>query len=150
MKVFLGGTCNNSVWREKLIPMLECEYFNPVVEDWTPECMIEEIRQRNECEYCLYTITPSMTGVYSIAEAVDDSNKKPNRTIFCVLNADVSLGEVDKKYKLYQYPNGKTSFSIGEMKSLNQVGAMIEKNGGKYFNTLEDVAIFLGVNSGMY
>lgn len=150
MKVFLGGTCNNSVWREKLIPMLECEYFNPVVEDWTAECVEEEIRQRDECECCLYTITPSMTGVYSIAEAVDDSNKKPNKTIFCVLSTDVSLGEVNDKCKLYQYPNEKTSFSIGEMKSLNQVGTMIEKNGGKYFNTLEDVAIFLGVNSGMY
>ena len=38
MKVFLGGTCNGSRWRNELIPLLECEYFNPVVEDWTPSC----------------------------------------------------------------------------------------------------------------
>ena len=31
MKVFLGGTCAESKWREKLIPLLQCDYFNPVV-----------------------------------------------------------------------------------------------------------------------
>ena len=36
-KVFLGGTCNGSTWREELIPILEINYFNPVVSDWTPE-----------------------------------------------------------------------------------------------------------------
>ena len=35
--LFLGGTCNGSVWREDLIPLLEYEkipYFNPVVDHW--------------------------------------------------------------------------------------------------------------------
>jgi hypothetical protein len=36
--VFLGGTCNNSKWRDILIPKLKVSYFNPVVENWTPEC----------------------------------------------------------------------------------------------------------------
>ena len=27
-KVFLGGTCNGSTWREELIPMLKVPYFN--------------------------------------------------------------------------------------------------------------------------
>ncbi len=26
-KVFLGGTCNDSLWREKLIPMLSIDYI---------------------------------------------------------------------------------------------------------------------------
>ena len=34
-KVFLGGTCNDSLWREELIKKLEIDYFNPVVDDWT-------------------------------------------------------------------------------------------------------------------
>ena len=51
-KVFLGGTCNNSTWRNELIPLLNIDYFNPVVEDWTPECQAEEERQKNEeCQY---------------------------------------------------------------------------------------------------
>ena len=69
----MNGTCNESTWRDKLISLLKIDYFNPVVDDWTEECMIEERRQRVICDYVLYVITPLMTGVYSIAEVVDDN-----------------------------------------------------------------------------
>ena len=127
MKVFLGGTCNESKWREYLIKYLKIDYFNPVVEDWTEECMEEEVIQRQICDYCLYTITPKMTGVYSIAEAVDDSNKKPEKTIFCLLT-----------YEL----DGST-WTNSQWRSINQVGRMVERNGGKYFTDLNDVAKYL-------
>lgn len=126
MKVFLGGTCNESSWREELIPLLSIEYFNPVVDDWTPECMEEEIKQRKECDYCLYVITPRMTGVYSIAEVVDDSNKRPQKTVFCVLEID-----------------GDLAFTKGQMKSLNQVGRMVKENGGTWLSDLKSVADYL-------
>ena len=126
-KVFLGGTCNESTWRNKLIPMLEIDYFNPVVEDWTPECMEEELKQREGCYYCLYTITPDMLGVYSIAEVIDDSNKRPEKTIFCVMRCG----------------NGKC-FGEGQMKSLVAVGEMVERNGGIFVvDDLEHVADIL-------
>lgn len=144
-KVFLGGTCAETVWREKLIPMLRIDYFNPVVEDWTEECMVEERKQREICDYCLYVITPSMQGVYSIAEVVDDSNKRPDKTILCVLSEEVSIGEVNSLVPKYAYPSIKINFSIGEMKSLNQVGEMVKRNGGKYFRKLEDVAEYLNM-----
>ena len=28
MKVFLGGTCSGYKWRDDLIPMLNCDYYN--------------------------------------------------------------------------------------------------------------------------
>ena len=90
MKVFLGGTCNNAEWRDVLIPKLRIDYFNPVVEDWTPDCQVEELKQREECDFLLYVLTPRMQGVYSIAEVVDDSNKRPGRTIFCFLEKENS------------------------------------------------------------
>ena len=130
-KVFLGGTCNESLWREELIKKLEIDYFNPVVDDWTEECYLEELRQREICDYCLYVITPLMTGVYSIAEVVDDSNKRPEKTIFCYLNSDKYKGTVNK------------TFSKAQIKSLDKVGVMVEKNGGKYFTSLDQVADFL-------
>ena len=141
-KVYLGGTCNESTWRDKLIKMLEIDYFNPVVDDWTEECYQEELRQREICDYCLYVITPRMTGVYSIAEVVDDSNKRPEKTIFCLLEYDLS----DYKMKL---ADGKKvrkyveMFDAGQLKSLDKVGVMVEKNGGKYFRSLSEVAKFL-------
>jgi hypothetical protein len=131
VKVFLGGTCNESKWRDELIEMLKVDYFNPVVEDWTPECMEEEIIQRETCDYCLYVITPRMTGVYSIAEVVDDSNKRPEKTLFSVV-----VGEEGN--------NGEwLTFTTGQLKSLSQVGKMVERNGGKNFQTLQEVADFL-------
>lgn len=127
-KVFLGGTWNESSWRDELIEMLEIDWFNPVVDDWTPECMEEELAQREECDYCLYVITPEMTGVYSIAEAVDDSNTRPEKTVFCVL---ASYNE--------------TVFSYGQIKSLIAVGEMVERNGGRFYSSLIEVAYYLNM-----
>ena len=124
-KVFLGGT-KDSKWREELIQMLKIDYFNPVVPDWTQECMKEEIEQRGVCDYGLYVITPKMTGVYSIAEAVDDSNKRPGRTVFCFLIVD-----------------GKKEFTEGQVRSLRAVSDLIVLNGGHSFFSLKTVAEFL-------
>jgi len=126
-KVFLGGTCNESDWRERLIKLLKIDYFNPVVDDWTEDCMAEEIKQRESCEFCLYVITPRMTGVYSIAEVIDDSNKRPEKTIFCFEYID----------------DGGCTFDDAQLKSLKSVGNMVLRNGGHWSQTLEDVANFL-------
>ncbi len=125
-KVFLGGTCNGSLWRDSLIKDLKIDYFHPEGEDWTPEMMKEEIKQRQECDFCLYVITPKMTGVYSIAEVVDDSNKRPGKTIFCYLTSDE-----DEK------------FSTAQIKSLDQTGRMIKENGATFLKTLGETADFL-------
>lgn len=120
MKVFLGGTCNNSTWRNEFIPMLRCDYFNPVVEDWTSECQEEEIKQRKECDVVLYTITSEMAGVYSIAELVDDSNKRPEKTVVCLL---------------------LDGFTEGQRKSLLSVAKMVEGNGAVVYFSLVETAI---------
>src|SRR5690554_5340172 len=122
MKVFLGGTCNNSRWREVLIPMLKIDYFNPVVENWTPECQKREIEEREKADFVLYVITKEMTGVYSIAEVVDDSNKRPETTLFCVL---------------------KEGFNEGQLRSLSMVSQLVRRNGAKVFETLEEIADYL-------
>ena len=141
-KVFLGGTCNESTWRDKLIKMLEIDYFNPVVDDWTEECYQEESRQREICDYYLYVITPRMTGVYSIAEVVDDSNKRPEKTIFCLLDYDLSdyKMKIEGGKKIRRYVE---MFDPEQLRSLDRVGRMVEKNGGKYFRKLRDVVEFL-------
>lgn len=125
-KVFLGGTCNGSSWRDDFIKDLKINYFRPDAENWTPEMMEEEIQQRAECDFCLYVITPKMTGVYSIAEAVDDSNKRPEKTIFTYLLSD-----------------GGQSFSTEQIKSLEQTGKMVKENGAKFFKTLSEVSNYL-------
>lgn len=128
-KVYLGGTCNDSTWRNNLISKLDIDYFNPVVDDWTPDCQQEELKQRKICDFLLYTITPKMTGVYSIAEVVDDSNKNPKKTLLCILSVD-----------------GYNSFDKGQMMSLKAVSDLVENNGAIVFNNLDDVANYLNNN----
>ena len=125
-KVFLGGTCNGSMWRQGVIDKLKIDYYDPVGETWTKEMMQEEIRQRETCDYCLYVLTPKMEGYFSIAEVVDDSNKRPNKTIFCFLKED----------------DGNV-FNDFQLKSLKQIEEMVKANGARSFENLQQVVEFI-------
>ncbi|GBL35529.1 hypothetical protein EMGBS15_11240 [Filimonas sp.] len=109
-----------------MIPLLQLAYFNPVVKEWTPEKQVEELRQREICDFCLYVITPKMEGFYSIAEAIDDSNKRPEKTIFCFLPTD----ETD-------------TFTSVQITSLEAVCKMIKKNHAKVCHSLQEIADYL-------
>jgi len=125
-RVFLGGTCNNSTWRETMEMLLDkngIDYFNPVVDDWTEDDYKRELEERKLCTYCLYVITPNMTGMYSIAEVVDDSNKRPSKTVFVILEKD-----------------GNKIFDKSVLKSLYAVKKMVHENGSACFDSLEDAS----------
>lgn len=128
LKVFLGGTTNKSDWRGRLIPLLnhDVEYFNPVVEDWTEECKAAEIWERENSDYCLYVITPKIMLYYSIAEVVDDSNKRPEQTIFCVVWDDDGV-----------------KFNKDQESSMLSVLKMVDNNGAIVCTSLESVASLL-------
>ena len=104
-KVFLGGTCAESTWRDELIPLLDFDYFNPVVKDWTPECIAEEDRQKSFCGIHLFVLTSQMIGVYSIAEIVESSLVMRQKTVVNLI------------------PDG---FTEAQLKSLMAVSGMIE------------------------
>ena len=122
-KVFLGGTCNESTWRNELIPLLEkvgVEYFNPIVDNWTPECQEEEYHQKEICDIHLYLITKKMKGVFSIAEAVASCQFKDKEVLFAFADFD---GE----------------FDTAEKKSLYAVGHLIVRLGGYCIPDLKDI-----------
>lgn len=123
MKIFLGGTVNHSKWRETLIPLLKIAYFNPVVPIWDEAAYQRELHERATCDFILYVITPKATGFYSIAELIDDSNKRPQKTIFVLLEED----EGEK-------------FSPHQMKSLKKTGTMVVDNGAIWLPDLPAVA----------
>jgi len=125
-KVFLGGTVNGSKWRDYVMPRLNIDYFDPVVEQWNEEAYKKELYEREQCNYCLYVLTPMMKGVYSIAEVVDDSNKRPTKTLFCFLTKD------DDK-----------EFDAVQIKSMQAVTKMVVANGAKHFDNLDDIISFL-------
>ncbi len=125
-KVFLGGTTNRSQWRDKIIPKLKIDYFNPVVKEWNEEAYRKELQERENADYVLYVISPRMTGFYSIAEVVDDSNKHSDKTIFCFIDNDE-----------------EQQFSPFQIKSLTAVAKMVELNGGKWAKDLDEVVAIL-------
>ncbi len=109
-KVFLGGTCAKTTWRDDLIKLLDINYFNPVVEEWTEEA--QELEKQEKTLFCnihFYCITKEMTGVFSIAEVVDSVHTPNITTILQVM------------------PDGFDEFQI---KSLNAVIDLIQSRGG--------------------
>ncbi len=86
-KIFLGGTCANTTWRDDLIRMLNnIPYFNPVVQDWTISAQEREIIEKEDyCNIHFYCITSEMKGVFSIAEVIDSVHTKGKRTILQVI-----------------------------------------------------------------
>lgn len=46
MKVFLGGTCAGWKWRDELQPLLKCDYYNPIVKNWSEEDRLREVHER--------------------------------------------------------------------------------------------------------
>ncbi len=131
MKVFLGGTCGKFDWRRDIIHVLNesgIEYYDPYIRTGkrTSDNELEEIRAREDCDMVLYCITHEMRGVYSIAEAVDDSNKKNGRVLYYFYPETE-----DNKYALK-----------GVLHSLEEVGRMVRRNGSRWFETYDELIEF--------
>ena len=91
--IFLGGT-NESTWRDTFIKRLgevnpRIKYFNPVVENWTQECIELENFVKDNTNYHVYVITPKQLGFYSIAEMVESTHMKNVKTFFFIKEEDV-------------------------------------------------------------
>jgi hypothetical protein len=126
VKVFLGGTCNGSRWREDLIPKLTIDYFNPVLEEWSETAYHDEVAAKLDCNYFLYCLTPKYTGYFSFAEVVNESFHYKNQTIFCFTPED----------------DGQ-KFTETEIESLKDLGDKVVENGGLWLENLEEVGNFL-------
>ena len=112
-------------WRNVLIPMLKCNYYNPMVRNRSDK--EDENREKANSDYNLYVITPGLRGVYSIAEIVDDSNKCPEKTLVCILYDE---------------------FHHGMDRSLKEVEDLAQSNGAIILHTLHEVADYLNEKAG--
>lgn len=94
-KVFLGGTCAESTWRDILVKSLQVDFFNPVVDDWNEDCQaMEEAEKEVNCNVHLYVITKEMTGAFSVAEAIESSFTHGKNTILHVIPEGFSEQQV--------------------------------------------------------
>lgn len=109
-KIFLGGTCAETTWRELVIPFLVFDYYNPQKEKWTEaQYQIEEYEKDVACDIHYYVLTSEMKGIYSIAEIMDSVHQSDKLTIVQIV---------------------PTGFNKGMMNSLTALQRLIEKRGG--------------------
>ena len=74
----------------------------------------------------LYVLTPRMTGYYSVAEVVEDSNKRPQNTKLVLIENDEGA-----------------EFTAHQLKSLKQVAALVKQNGADVFLSLDEFLNYL-------
>ena len=92
--VFLGGTWNNTTWRNEFINLMKevnpkIRLFNPIVENWTQDCIDLENFVKAHAVYHIYVITPKMTGSYSIAEMIDSVHDKSKKVYIHIMDHDI-------------------------------------------------------------
>ncbi len=133
-RIFLGGTCNNSVWREELISLIRVDYFNPVVEDWTPECQMVEMEEKeSKCNIHLYVITSAMVGVFSIAEVIDSVHNASVRTLLQVIPTGFErpqLKSLEAVVDLVNYRGGVAFLNNGLKKMARTINSAFEVDHG--------------------
>jgi len=73
--IFLGGSCNPTTWRADVaIPLLEknnVKYFNPQVENWTPDLMIQEQCAKKSAKVLLFVVDGITRGIASMVEIAE-------------------------------------------------------------------------------
>lgn len=124
--VFLGGTSTGYDWRGQLIPTLTCQYFNPIVKDWTEACKANEDKAKEEALMHLYVITPDQTGLYSIAELTEQVILEPYNTVVAFLSQ--AEGQ---------------SWDDAKTRSNSAIEALLAKYDAKVFKTLDEVSQYL-------
>ena len=128
LSVFLGGTCGSSTWRKKLLDKLNknIDAFNPVVENWTPECQKIEDQHKAHDDINLFVITPETNSPYSLFEIGVSAASQPKRTVVCFLNNE----------------NG-TQFEGQQAKAVKKIAKDLDERKIPVFDNLDDLSQFL-------
>lgn len=134
--VFLGGTVGQNNYRPSLINKLENinpelldTVFDPTVADgtWSEADRLVEEEAKRRAKYHLYYITnpngDNTISMYSIAEAVDSINQRPNNTIVVFDTAAKYTGHQEKQ--------------------INAIEEIVKQRGSVSLNGLDDVAGWL-------
>lgn len=105
--VGLFGTCGKSTWRKNFISTLNelgIDFFNPQVENWTPECAEIEAQHLINDDIILFPVTNETTGYGSLAETgfsilqtVMQGDSKPRLLILFIDSACEVENPADKK-----------------------------------------------------
>lgn len=133
MAVFLGGSCNPTTWRvDTAIPMLEAagtSYYNPQVEDWSPELVEIEACAKAEASVLFFVIDKQTRALASMIEASEYISA--GRKLVLVVQ-EVEAGAVI----------GSDTVDEAEAKDLNRARSYLrdvaERHGTKAYATIDE------------
>lgn len=81
-QIFLGGSCNPTTWRQNVaVPYLEANgisYFNPQVDDWTPEVVNSERWAKQNAKILLFVIDKQTRSTVSLVESAFMAGENKN------------------------------------------------------------------------
>lgn len=124
--LFLGGNTNSKFrpnWRNQLLEnkglVSKFDMFNPVVKNWSESDQLNEEIHRNQDDVLLFALMGN--NIFSIAEAVDCSNKRPESTIVLI-----DLEEIERNKSI-------------RIKSIKEIGRMLSINGTTVVYTMDDL-----------
>jgi hypothetical protein len=87
-EIFLGGACAPTTWRRDIaIPLLDdagIAYYNPQVENWSPELVAIEAAAKREARWLLFVIGRETRAVASMIEAAQYCAQRPERVVLVV------------------------------------------------------------------
>lgn len=111
--VFLGGSCDPTTWRRDIaVPKLtkyKIPFFNPQVDDWSPEFIQLEAKAKEECEVLIFVIDSKTRAIASMLEAVEYimSNRKVVLVILNIPEGTLVDGEVVGNRQLKDLNRGR-------------------------------------------
>lgn len=126
---FLGGTCGTSTWRQKLIPMLheEVPFFNPQVDDWTPEDAAREDACKPVAGLNVFVITGDALGTYSGWEIHEEACRAPEKLVFAAIG-ELPANQVKGIGKI---KNGLRQMGCTVCETLEEVASVVNQHYSK-------------------
>merc|ERR1711998_210109 len=133
MSVFLGGSCNPTVWRSNIaMPILQragITFYNPQVKDWYPELLAQEQEAKTKASVLLFVIDCDTRALMSMLEAVE----------LAVAGRKVVLAVSSMEQGQHI---GDDIVGAAELKDLNRARSFVRDIAQRYavpvYNTVED------------
>jgi len=132
-KVFLGGSCNPTTWREDIaIPAFTqagVPFYNPQVDDWSPDLVEIEAQEKETAGCLLFVIDRETRAMASIVEAAEYICLG-RRVVLCIV-------DVEEESSI-----GGEAIGKPELKDLNRMRAYLRdvatRNGVSYTNQVSE------------
>lgn len=131
--IFLGGSCGSTTWRkDEAIPLMvnKFAYFDPQVENWTPDLVEVEAKNKEVADVLLFVVDSSTRAIATLIEVTEWIVSK-KKTVLLVIKDIVDGTEISGQVVTGQ-----------ELKDLNRsrvyLADVAKRHGVTIFTSIKD------------